>query len=154
MEWWFVNSPSKRKFKTQPSVRKVMCTLFWDRKDVWPSWISWNPDKPSTLTAALLCWLRWRLKLQERGQRRRQPFSCNMIMPGPKPVWRYWSTLSLLAGLSYHTHHIVWIWYLLTSTYSGQEKIDCCETVDHLHWRRSLWVLHASSCILLVKMNS
>ena len=34
MEWWHVNSPSKKKFKTLPSAGKVMCTLFWDRKGV------------------------------------------------------------------------------------------------------------------------
>ena len=34
MEWRHVNSPSKKKFKTLPSVGKVMCTVFWDRKGV------------------------------------------------------------------------------------------------------------------------
>ena len=29
-----MNSPSKKKFKLQPSVGKVMCTAFWDRKGV------------------------------------------------------------------------------------------------------------------------
>lgn len=34
MEWLHANSPSKKKFKTQPSAGKVMCTVFWDRKGV------------------------------------------------------------------------------------------------------------------------
>ena len=34
MEWRHVNSPSKKKFKTLPSVGKLMCTVFWDRKGV------------------------------------------------------------------------------------------------------------------------
>ena len=34
MEWRYVNSPSKKKFKTLPSAGKVMCTVFWDRKGV------------------------------------------------------------------------------------------------------------------------
>jgi len=29
-----VNSPSKKKFKTQPSMGKLICTDFWDRKGV------------------------------------------------------------------------------------------------------------------------
>jgi len=32
MEWRHVNSPSTKKFKTLPSVGKVMYTVFWDRK--------------------------------------------------------------------------------------------------------------------------
>jgi hypothetical protein len=34
LEWRPANSPSKKKFKTQPSAGKVMCTIFWDRKHV------------------------------------------------------------------------------------------------------------------------
>jgi histone-lysine N-methyltransferase SETMAR len=34
MKWRHVNSPSKKKFKMLPSVGKVMCTVFWDRKEV------------------------------------------------------------------------------------------------------------------------
>ncbi|PNF14079.1 hypothetical protein B7P43_G02148 [Cryptotermes secundus] len=33
MEWRHPDSPRK-KFKTQPSARKVMCTVFWDRRGV------------------------------------------------------------------------------------------------------------------------
>ncbi|PNF17980.1 hypothetical protein B7P43_G17450 [Cryptotermes secundus] len=34
MEWRHPDSPRKKKFKTQPSVGKVMCTIFWDRRGV------------------------------------------------------------------------------------------------------------------------
>jgi len=34
MEGQHVNSPPKKKFKTLPSVGKVMCIVFWDRKGV------------------------------------------------------------------------------------------------------------------------
>lgn len=34
MEWKHADSPTKKKFKTQPSAGKVMCTVFWDRKGV------------------------------------------------------------------------------------------------------------------------
>ena len=34
MEWRHSGSPTSKKFKTQPSAGKVMCTVFWDRKGV------------------------------------------------------------------------------------------------------------------------
>jgi len=34
VDWQHVNSPSKKKLKILPSVGKVMCTVFWDRKGV------------------------------------------------------------------------------------------------------------------------
>ena len=34
MEWCHMNSPSKKKFKMQSSVRTVMCTIFGDRKEM------------------------------------------------------------------------------------------------------------------------
>ena len=34
MEWRYVNSPTKKKFKMLPSAGKVMCTVFWDKKGV------------------------------------------------------------------------------------------------------------------------
>lgn len=92
-------------------------------------WISWNLDKPSTLTAPLQHWVSWRPKLSEPGQRRRQHFSCNTVTPGPILVWRLWSTLSILDALSYPTHHKVWIWSLLISICPCQRKTDCRSNV-------------------------
>lgn len=88
-------------------------------------WISWNLGKPSTQTVTSQRWLSWRLELPESGQRRWQPFSCYMITPGPIPVWRPWITLPILAGLSYHTHHVVWMWGLLISICWSWWKMDC-----------------------------
>jgi histone-lysine N-methyltransferase SETMAR len=34
MEWRHVNSPSKKQYKMLPSVGKLMCTVFWERKGV------------------------------------------------------------------------------------------------------------------------
>ena len=124
MQWWHVNFPSKKKFKTLPSVGKVTCTVLRDRKGVIILDFL-EPGKSSTLTATLRRRLSWRLEFPESGQRRRQPFSCNTITPDPMPVWRPWSTFSILAGLSYHTHCIVRIWRLLTSICSGRWKMDC-----------------------------
>lgn len=75
----------------------------------WSFWVSWNPDRPSILTATSQLWLSWRLRLPDSGQLRRQPFSCNTVTPGTTSIWRPWSTLPALAGLSYHTYHVVWI---------------------------------------------
>lgn len=45
--------------------------------------------------------------------------------PGPISVWRLQNTLLILAGLSYHTHSVVWIRCLLISIYLGQWNTDC-----------------------------
>ena len=160
-----VNYPSNGKFKKQPSVGKVMCTVFWIQKR-WSFSVSWNPDKSSPLTTALQDQLSVRLKLLESSQRRRQPSSFNTVTSGPIAVWRPWSTLPILAGLSYHTHQTAHSWCLLTYISCGWWKMDCVgniflatqpshsyETVGHL-WYRSLWVWHEGSCSLLVKMYS
>ncbi|WP_432653003.1 hypothetical protein, partial [Providencia stuartii] len=34
MKWQHMNSPSKKRFKMQPSVGEVMHTVSWDRKGV------------------------------------------------------------------------------------------------------------------------
>ena len=117
--------PHQRKSSRCCPQRVKWCALSFGIGKGWSFWISLNLDKPSTLTATSRCWLSWGLEFPESGQRRRQPFSCNMITPGPITVWRPWCTLSILAGLSYHTHRIVWIWRLLTSICLGRWKMDC-----------------------------
>lgn len=122
MEWWHLTSPSKRKFKMQQSVSKVTCTVFWDRKSV-ILLVSWNPDKPSTLTATSRRWVSWRPELPVRPDKKKtfllQHDNTSLI-----PVWRPCGTLQSLAGLSYQAHHTVWIWHLLTSTCSGRWMMD------------------------------
>ena len=81
------------------------CTLSSEIRKGRSFCISWNLGKSSTLTPALWCWLKWRLKLPESGKRRWKPGFCKMITPGLIPVWRLWSTLPISAGLSYHTLH-------------------------------------------------
>lgn len=51
------------------------------------------------------------------------------LLPGLIATWRLWSTLLILAGLSYHTHYIVWIWCFLTSIYLNWCKMDCLGNV-------------------------
>ena len=54
---------------------------------------------------------------------RRQTFSCNTMTPDSMPDWKRWKTLPVLAGLSYHAHHIAWIWNLLTSMCSMKDGL-------------------------------
>jgi len=60
-------------------------------------WISWNLNKPWTLTATSQCPLSWRLELPESGQRRWLPYSCNIVILGPRPFWR----LKQIANISW-----------------------------------------------------
>lgn len=61
------------------SLRCVLCIVFWNRKTL-STWISWNLDKSLTLTIKSKCWLNWRLKFPDSGQKRKWPFTCNIIM--------------------------------------------------------------------------
>jgi len=105
-------------FKTQPLMSKVVCTVFWDRIEV----IFLDSDKSSTLTA----WWHW-LNLKAQAFRVRQQkkiaFLLQLVNTNPIPFWWLWNTLSILAGLSYHIHHIVLIWHLLTSICFDQWKM-------------------------------
>ena len=144
------------------------CTLSFGIGEGWSYWISLNPDKPSILIATLRCWSSWRLESPESGQRRRQPFSCNTITPGLIPIWRPWSTLSILAGLVYHTHCIGRIWRILISICLGLWKMDCmgnsflAMTPSYELWNSGplppvqifLRAWHAGSCSSLAKVRS
>lgn len=114
-----MNSPMNKKFK----MRVKWCALHFGSGIGWYCWISRNLGKPSTLTSTLRLWLRWGLKLPKSGQRR-QLFSYNTITSVPIPVWWPWSTLQVLSGLPYHTHHMVWNWHLLISMFLGRLKMD------------------------------
>lgn len=131
MEWQDVNSPSKKKSKMQASVGKVVCTVFWDRKEA--IFLDFLKHGQTINTDIYIVILRWRLELPEKFKlwtcKRRQPFSCNMAMPGPIPVWRLWSTLKVLPGLFYHTHCVVWILCLLTSICSGWWMMNCMDKI-------------------------
>lgn len=56
-------------------------------------------------------------------------------MLGPIALWRTWSTLLILPGLSYDTCCVFQIWCLLTSIFLGWLcHHNTCETVGYLHW--------------------
>jgi hypothetical protein len=120
--------------------------------------------KPSTLTATSRRWLSWRPEFSESSQRRRQPFSCNMITQALIAAWRPGNTLQSSARLSYHTNRIVWIWHLLTSICLGQWNMDntgnifLTVTPSLQLWESGspalvhiLWMQHAGSYSSLVK---
>lgn len=62
-------APLKKIFKTHPSVSKVMCNIFWDKR--WSMWFFCDLYKPLILTATSEHWLSWRLKFPKSGWRRR-----------------------------------------------------------------------------------
>ena len=80
--------PHQRKCSRLSCLWVTWCALSFEIENGWSFWISWNPDKPSALTVTLWHWLNWRLKLPESDQRRKQPFSCNMLMLGLISVQR------------------------------------------------------------------
>ena len=95
MSWEHVK---KKKLKTQPSADKVMCTFFWDKKEV--ILLDFLEPKQAINSERHIRPLT-KLNIQS-GQRKRQLFSCNTIMQGSTAVQRPWSTLPILAALSYH----------------------------------------------------
>ena len=101
-----MNSWLKKNCKMQPSVGKAMFSVFLDRKGV--ILVVFLKPRQTIDSDCSIAVLTLRLKPQGPGQRR-QLFSCSMITPGSTPVWRSWNIQTILAELSYHTHHIVLI---------------------------------------------
>lgn len=85
----------QEKIQNAPSGGKEMYTVFGTGNG-WSAWTCWKLGKPSILTGAVWHRLRGRLKLPD-SCRRSRPFSCNMIMPSPTPVWRTCSQSWLLS---------------------------------------------------------
>jgi hypothetical protein len=52
MEWRHTSSPTKTKFKQTTSTRKIMCTVFWDRKGI--LLVDFLPQG-STISAGVCC---------------------------------------------------------------------------------------------------
>lgn len=124
MEWQRWISPLKKKFKTQPSVGKVMFSVFWDRKgEVLLGFLEPRQTTDSD------CYIATPTKLKAPVARIR-PEKITFLLSVPTPVRRPWSTLAVLPGLSYHTHHIVQMWCLLTSTFWGWWKMDCVGNIS------------------------
>jgi hypothetical protein len=97
-----------------------------------------------TLAATSRRELSGRAEFAELGQRRRQPSSCSMIVPGLIPG-SPWSTLQNLTGESSITHHTVLVGRLLNSICSCRQRRTArpavswharhyriCETVGHI----------------------
>ena len=97
--------PNWRKHSRLSPQKLKWCALSPGMRKGWSFWISWNPDKPSTLTTTAWCWADG--SNFQSGQRRRQPFSCNTVTPGPILVWGLQSTLPILAGQSHLTHCMI-----------------------------------------------
>ena len=98
------------------------CALSFGIGKGWSSWISWNPNKPSILTA----YQAEDSHFQNQTGKEDNLSLVNTIWPGPISVWRPWSTVPILAGLSSHT---VQIWCFLISICSGQRKKDCVNNI-------------------------
>jgi hypothetical protein len=72
--------------KCKASVGKVMCTVFWDRKGI--ILLAFLEPRQTINSDLYIVTLSWRPEFPESGHRRRQHFSCNMILTGLIPVWR------------------------------------------------------------------
>jgi len=111
-----------------------MCSVCWDRKGV----ILLDFLEPrQTINSDRYFAVLTKLKAQNSWVR---PEKKTVITPGPMPVWWHWSTLPILARLSYHTHRIVWIWHLLTSICSGWWKMECMGNVLLAITAVKMWV--------------
>ena len=94
--------------------------LSFEIRKVWSFWISWSLDKTSTWTTTAPT----KLKAQtSRVRLKKTIFLLQSIVLGPIPVCGPWSTLPILAGLSYHTYHIVQIWCLLASIWPVKDGL-------------------------------
>ena len=70
-----VNFPSEKKFRTQPSVGKKMCSVLWNRKRVIP--LDCLEPRQTINSGCCITTLSWRLEFPQSIQRKRQPFSSN-----------------------------------------------------------------------------
>lgn len=67
-------------------------------------------------------------RLELSDQRRRQFFSCNMIMQSPSNLRTVEHIASVGCTVLSH-HYIVQIWYFLISTWLGQRNTDCISNI-------------------------
>lgn len=170
--WWDMVSPlwvsgpwsgdtcipqRRKKFKTQPSSGKAMCTVFWDRKgvillDFLEPGQTINTDYRITMLTELKAWT-------SRARWEKTVFLSQYCNTRPhSSVKTKSSMLPVLARLSYHIHCIVRIWCLLTFIWLGQWNTDCvatfswqqcchsCETVGQFCLCVFSLVWHAGSC--------
>ena len=94
------------------------CIVFWDRKGViLLDFLELRQTINSDCYIALLTKLKAQTFIQAREED--NPSLATWWCQLSVEVCRLWSTLSILAGLSYHTHCVVQIWCLQTFVYSG-----------------------------------
>ena len=116
-----MNSSSKKRFQMQLSAGKVMCTVFWGMKGlIFLDFLEPRQTSNSDCYIATLT----KLKAGTSGVRpeKKTTFllqqdnvrSCTSL----KTV-EHIAMLPVLAGLTYHTHYIFWIWCFLTSVCLG-----------------------------------
>ena len=67
MQWRHTSSPTKTKFKQTTSTRKVMCTIFWDRKGV--LLVDFLPQG-STINTGVCCYTLQKLHRAIQNKRR------------------------------------------------------------------------------------
>ena len=108
LEWQHMNSSSKKRFRMRPSVGTVH-SVFGDRREVVLQGFL-EPGQAINSEGCVTVLTKLKSGTSELGQRRKQTFSCYTVTPGPTPVWRLWSTLPILSGLLYYTHHIDCTW--------------------------------------------
>ena len=117
--WRHVNFPSKKKFKMLPSAGKVICTVFWDRGGVILLDFL-EPRQTINSDHYIMTLTKLKARISRVRPEKRTTFLLQHNNVRPPTSLKMWSTLSNLAGLSYHTHHIVQIRHLLTSICSGR----------------------------------
>jgi hypothetical protein len=142
-----------------------MCPVFCDRKgvillDFLEPRQNINSDRYIAMPTKL------KARISRVRPEKKATFLLQTITPGLIPVWRPWSTLQSLARLSCHTHQIVRILRLLTSSvrtgvrwttratvFWQRSSHRRCGKVGRLRWCKLLQAQHAGSCSSLAKMH-
>jgi len=104
----------------QSSRHSPLWMKLWDRKGVI---LLDSLDPRQIINSDCYSWCIMLLtKLKARTSRQGEKKTYPKITSGPIPVWRLWSTLLVLAGLSYKTHHIVQISFWLPSVWADERQ--------------------------------
>lgn len=112
------------------SPQEIKLSFFKDRKGLisWSFSISQNLHKPSTLTTTSQHWLNWKAQTSRVRPEKKTAFRLQHINTSSRPVWRLWITLQIWLDSPTIATHIICIWHLLTSFFSGQSETDCGAT--------------------------
>ena len=132
---WFIPSllatPHIQKYDTlykSCSKSKLMCTVCWHKKGE----VLLDFPEPRQIIKSDHC--TEMLNKKKAQTSRAGPEKATFLLQHDNArlhtSWIPWSALPILTGLSYHTPRIVWIWHHLTSTCSGQWKMDCVGNIS------------------------